>query len=268
MLSIQPDFYLNDVDSDPATIYCAHSLMGEKDISSHLHVKGQFLYVEGGAVYVNLLQHRYLLPPRHYMWIPSGLLHDIHPDSPHVTMRNLYFPVEPAEAVFYQKPGIYPVNNLLLEMIFYSNRWNGNIYEENDTAYHFAKALKGILPAISIYKMPLAVPVAKNKRLIGVLNYINSNLAEPISFPQIAQDFGLSERTLSRLFKEDISISFSQYLTLQKIILALQLLPDGKSVKEVATAVGYSSVPTFSNTFFKLLGMRPSEYLRDKDVLT
>jgi AraC-like DNA-binding protein len=49
---------------------------------------------------------------------------------------------------------------------------------------------------------------------------------------------------------------------------AIELLLERKlSVKEVALEVGYNSVPTFSNTFFKFLGQRPSDYLNREEIL-
>lgn len=267
MLKTKPDYFLTEVDGQYDTIYCAHSLMGEKDIPAHQHFKSQFLYVEGGVVYVDIAKKTYLLPPRHYMWIPAGIIHSIHPGSPGVTMRNLYFPKKNLESEFYNTLGIYPVNDLVLQMICFSNRWNGNIDVSDGTSFHFAIALKGVLPEISPYRSPLAIPFARDKRLVRITKFMKANLSEPLAFLQIAQKFGLSERTLSRLFKDDTGFTFSQYFTLVKVIGALQLLPEGKSVKEVATAVGYSSVPTFSNTFYKLLGVRPSLYLNNRDVL-
>ncbi|WP_373564807.1 hypothetical protein [Sphingobacterium sp. E70] len=32
------------------------------------------------------------MPARHYLWIPAGVKHSIHPSTPEVVMRNLYFP--------------------------------------------------------------------------------------------------------------------------------------------------------------------------------
>jgi len=52
------------------------------------------------------------------------------------------------------------------------------------------------------------------------------------------------------------------------MLTALKLLLDEKlSVNEVALKVGYSSLPTFSNTFNKVIGVRPSEYVKQKQLL-
>ena len=243
-----------------------HDLMGENDISVHSHQKGQFLYTEGGIVHVVTPQKTFFLPARHYMWIPSGLLHSIHPGSTDVIMRNLYFPSEEDDQKFYAEIGIYPVNDLLLQMVIFSNRWVGDLDEKDKSAHLFAMALKYILPEISIYNLPLALPYAKDKRLDKIIQYMGSNLQELIVFPDLARKFGFSERSLSRLFHSDLGMSFIQYLTIQRMMLALQLLlEDNMSVKEASALVGYNSVPTFSTTFYRIVGIRPSEYVKMKN---
>jgi AraC-like DNA-binding protein len=48
---------------------------------------------------------------------------------------------------------------------------------------------------------------------------------------------------------------------------ALEFVLEKKhTIGEIALMVGYSSLPTFSNTFLKILGKRPSEYLRGTGI--
>jgi len=263
MGSHNKDYYLTEVDKIPASIYCMHDLMGEKDIPFHKHFKGQLLYTEGGIVHVVTDKQTFFLPARHYMWIPSGVLHSIHPGSANVVMRNLYFPVESNEPDFFSQTGIYPINDLLLHMIIYTNRWSGDIIGGKDNLWHFAQAIKNILPEVSIYNLPLALPYAKDKRLVAVIKYMEDNLNDDISISDAGKKIGISTRTLSRLFQNDVGMSFVQYLTIQRLMRAVVLLLEERlSVKEAAFRVGYSSVPTFSNTFNKILGIRPTEYVK------
>ena len=52
------------------------------------------------------------------------------------------------------------------------------------------------------------------------------------------------------------------------MLRALKLLIDGSfSIGEIANMVGYSSLPTFSNTFQKVIGVRPTDYSKKKDIL-
>jgi AraC-like DNA-binding protein len=261
-------FYITEVDKYPDTVYCLHDRMEEDDVTIHSHKKGQFLYTEGGVVHIATPQKNYFLPARHYMWLPPNIQHSIHPSSRNVTMRNLYFPMEKDDPPFFYETGVYPVTDLLLQMVIFSNQWSGNITKNDKPPYQFTLALKYILPTVSLFNLPLALPYAKDKRLDEIINHMSGNLQEVITLPDLAHQFGLSERSLSRLFHKDVGMSFIQYLTIQRIIRALQLLlEENLSVKEVAAQIGYNSIPTFSTTFYKIVGKRPTDYVKMKNGL-
>lgn len=260
-------YYIKDVDTDVKSIYCHHDLMGELLIPTHRHKKAQMLYTEGGIVHVTTESKTYFLPARHFIWIPAGVAHSIHPNSEDVMMRNLYFPVSDKDAIFYTTEGIYPINDLLLQMMLFTNRWNGDLKKDSRN-FIIANAIKAILPEICNNNLPLALPFPKDKRLKNIISYLDENMGETLLFSDLADRFGFSERSLYRLFQKDLGMSFIQYFTLRRIIKAIELLHEKKhTVNEVALAVGYNSVPTFSNTFFKILGQRPSDYLNTTDVL-
>ncbi|MCG2611592.1 AraC family transcriptional regulator [Flavobacterium sp. SM15] len=260
-------YYIMDVDTDGKSIYCHHDLMGELLIPTHKHEKSQLLYTEGGIVYVKTQTQTYFLPARHFMWIPGGVLHSIHPSSEDVMMRNLYFPKERKDHSFYLTEGIYPVNDLLLQMMLFTNRWNGNL-EAGTRNFTIASSIKAILPEICTVNLSLALPLPKEERLIKVIAYLDANLSENIQFSKLAKEFGFSERSLHRLFQKDMGMSFIQFFTIKRMLKAIELLLDKKlPVGEVAMAVGYNSLPTFSNTFLKVLGQRPSDYLKRIEIL-
>lgn len=260
-------YYLTDVDTREQSIYCHHDLMGELLIPEHSHKKSQFLYTEGGIVYVHTDSHIYFLPARHFMWIPAGVHHSIHPSNEAVIMRNLYFPLEAGEQDFYNKEGIYPVNNLILNLLMYTNRWKGNL-EKGSKHYIVASALKILLADTASESLSLSLPMASDKRLLKVIEYITKNLDKNLKFSEIATKYSFSTRTLHRLFIKDIGMPFIRYFTICRMLRAIELLTEKElAVSDVAMLVGYNSLPTFSNTFHKLLGVRPTEYNKGKNVL-
>ncbi|TDQ81218.1 AraC family transcriptional regulator [Sphingobacterium yanglingense] len=261
-------YYMTDVDAFEDSIYCHHALMGDNHIEEHLHKKGQFLYTEGGVVFLKTSDKSYFLPARHYIWIPSGMKHSIHPSSSHVVMRNLYFPKYETDTDFFDKINIYPVNDLLIELIMFTNRWNGNIFPVEEPKYSIAKAFKLILPELSQSELPLALPYPQHEKLKNIVSFLEKNISENVSFKELSQRFDISERTLARLFQKELNMSFIQYYTILRMLTALRLLLDEKiSVNEVALRVGYSSLPTFSNTFNKVIGIRPSDYVKHQNTL-
>ncbi|TDE03804.1 AraC family transcriptional regulator [Flavobacterium hiemivividum] len=264
---LKEKYYLSEVDANDSSIYCHHDLMGESFIETHFHKKAQFLYTEGGIVYVKTTTKTYFLPARHCMWIPSGVEHSIHPSSPDVIMRNLYFPVDKAEDDFYRNEGIYPVNDLVLNLMLFTNRWNGHILRNDKKRFTIAKAFKLLLPEILKVNLSLSLPLAKEARLQKIIEYMSENLDQAILFSELSERYGFSERSLHRLFQKDLGMSFMQFYTVQRMLKAIELIIEKKlPINEVALKVGYSSVPTFSNTFCKLLSQRPSDYLRGIEI--
>jgi AraC-like DNA-binding protein len=261
-------YYLTEVDKLPLSIYCYHDAMGENQILPHTHQKAQLLYTEGGIVHISVPEKTYFLPARHYMWIPAGVEHSIHASSADIIMRNLYFPKGEEESTFFEEIGVYPVNDLLMQLLLFSNRWHGDIRSDDKGNYTIAMAIKAILPSVSAFSLPLALPLPKNERLVKLIDFMRKNLHNPIVFSEICQEFGFSQRSLSRLFQADLGMSFIQFYTILRILKALQLLLEEKMpVNDVAIMVGYSSIPTFSNTFNNLMGFRPSDYIKMKRIL-
>ncbi|MBK7869571.1 MAG: helix-turn-helix domain-containing protein [Saprospiraceae bacterium] len=225
----------------------------------------KLIYIEGGTAYVQTEDKTWYLLARHYIWIPQGIRHGIQPTTAGATLRTLYFQAKSSDPDFFKQVGVYPVNDLLLEMIDYTKDWKGLILPEDENRFTFGMAIKAILPELSKNKLPFCLPMAKDSRLKKITAYLLENLSSPLHLSEIAQQFGVSERSLARLFQSDLRMSYIKYLRTLRIIHALALLSTTKmSVYEVAYQVGYNSFPTFSNMFYQIVGVRPKSYLQQK----
>lgn len=90
----------------------------EKLFPLHKHSKGQLSYVEGGLAYVVVDNQSFVVPPRHFLWVPKGLLHMVKVSFSATVVRSLYFYSRNDENdSFYSKLGIYPASELLIQMI-------------------------------------------------------------------------------------------------------------------------------------------------------
>ncbi|MBC7001472.1 helix-turn-helix transcriptional regulator [Photobacterium sp. BZF1] len=77
----------------------------------------------------------------------------------------------------------------------------------------------------------------------------------------VAHLFGVSERTLQRLFIQHNS-SFRDYLNQKKIEKSMVLLQQGHSVQAVAEKLNYSDPSNFSRAMKKHLKQTPTQYLK------
>ncbi|MFI2742067.1 helix-turn-helix domain-containing protein [Zhouia sp. PK063] len=256
--------FLNDVDVVPNNIYVHHTKIEER-LPIHVHTKHQLSYVEGGVAFLNTPTNSYFLPARHFVWVPAGMQHNVELRSPVVMVRNLYFPSDlfPKNHKL-RKMGIYPVTNLVMEMIMYTEQWKGGFNEKDIEVYEFLLALRNVLMAVSRVPLPVVLPTTKNESLLLVLRYIHENIEAPLKLNDLAKRFGMSSRSLSRLFRQHIDTSFLQYVKLTRVIKSMEmLLETNMSISEIAYACGYSNVAAFSNVFMQMAKRRPADFRKE-----
>jgi two-component system response regulator YesN len=94
---------------------------------------------------------------------------------------------------------------------------------------------------------------------------IDRQFTEQLNLEDISHVIGISPFYFSRLFREELGISFSEYITKLRLEKAVSLLAQGLSVKECCFSVGYNDPNYFSRIFRKYYDMTPSEY-RDEQT--
>jgi transcriptional regulator GlxA family with amidase domain len=132
--------------------------------------------------------------------------------------------------------------------------------------------------ADQILHQPLRPPEAPQRRTLGqvtpgqgtdqfsptlrqAIALIEATIAEPLPVPRIADQVGLSQRQLERLFHKGLGCSVVQFGTLVRLQHARVLLIATKlSVREIATATGFNALSHFASAFRKCFDRRPSDY--------
>ncbi|MDF2511149.1 MAG: response regulator [Herbinix sp.] len=99
------------------------------------------------------------------------------------------------------------------------------------------------------------LPIRKAKQ------FINENYMRQITLEEVAEAIELSPAYFSTVFKKEIGINFSDYLISCRIESAKDKLKNGNlPVNLIAEEVGYVDAKYFSKTFYKLVGLKPTEY--------
>ena len=100
-------------------------------------------------------------------------------------------------------------------------------------------------------------------QVVLCLDYIYSHTHYRITIREVAEYLRLSESYLSRLFKKEMGISFSQYILNLKIDKAKNLLRFSEySIGEITYYLGFSNESHFIQTFQKRVGETPNRYRR------
>lgn len=95
------------------------------------------------------------------------------------------------------------------------------------------------------------------------LRYVDEHYDQDIGLPDVAEKAFVTPNYLSRMFKEEMNMSFIDYLNQLRVEKAKQLLlHTNLKTYEIAEKVGYKDYKYFSAMLKKLTGFSPREYRR------
>jgi len=231
----------------------------EQRLPSHQHDKAQLLLVFGGIAYLQTDEKDFYIPSNHYIWIPKKYPHNLMFNTQDLYIINIYFPGK-SMGGFYDEMGIYPVSNLLSEMLSFTEKWQGDYYK-GSWEFEFLTTLKNVLSKENLKKFSIQLPTTDDQRLQAIVGQLRSRLNENLTLEETAMQSGMSVRSLTRLFQTKLHITFVQYVKMLRIIRAMELIKDTDlNMTEIAYEIGYSNISAFSNNFYQLTNMRPTEF--------
>lgn len=106
----------------------------------------------------------------------------------------------------------------------------------------------------------VSLTVGKSRIARQALCYIHEHYSSEITLGLLAERLNVSKSYLSRLFKENFGVSFSDYVLSYRMGIAQKLLTKGDcKVYEAAAAVGYQDVVQFTKMFKKIVGCPPRQ---------
>ena len=110
-------------------------------------------------------------------------------------------------------------------------------------------------PMLRGLRAPLCTPIQR------AMDLIQQRYWEQVSLSALAGQVGLSKYRLSRRFREEIGITFRDYVLRVRIERAKVFLGDNHvSISEVAQNVGFGDLPHFDKVFKRFAGITPSAY--------
>jgi AraC-like DNA-binding protein len=226
----------------------------------HRHAWAQLAYCASGVVQVTAAtgagpgEVTYIVPPSRAVWIAPGALHAVHVLEA-AQLRTLYIDASVTPAGW-AGCRVLVVSPLLRELVHALD------------APAVAAARRELLTQLVLDEMagaatqPLGVPMPSaqggDKRLRALCEAVLQSPAERATLAQWAADVGASERTLARLFRDQLGMSYQQWRQQAVLAHALPLLARGLPVSHVAAATGYASDSAFTAMFKAAMGQPPS----------
>lgn len=228
-------------------------------IDTHTHREAQLIYAARGMMQVTTPKGRWLVPPDRAVWVPARLAHSIDVLAD-IDMRMLYFDVnwlaqqDRNESLRHEY--VVRVSRLLHEAIL-------ALFDGRDDPERAAVLVKlALLELHEAEDSATFVPLPREPRCRRAADIVLSDPTGSHEIEALASAVGTSVRTLSRLFASETQLSFKSWCQRARIAAAIERLSmdASVSVKQLASDLGYASVPAFSHAFRQVTGKTPTQF--------
>jgi AraC family transcriptional regulator of arabinose operon len=225
------------------------------NVPLHAHGSDQLIYASRGIMEVSSGPNIWVIPPHFGLWIPAKLAHRIRMPE-RVSMRTLY--LRPGLVDLGMSCVVLHVRPFLRELIFEIIR-TGRLRLRNRVECAFRDLLVAQLKQATA--VPTGVELPSDERALRVAQAVIADPAGSRSIAALCGYAGLSVRTLQRSFRREVGMDFESWRRQVRLMKALELLVAGRSVKEVAYAVGYQQTGSFVTLFRLTLGATPKAWI-------
>lgn len=219
----------------------------------HSHRRGHLVYAARGVLSVHTEGGTSIVPANRVAWTPAGLTH-YHRAHSTTDMRILFLPASLARLAP-DHPAVFLVSDLAREVLLaltgpraYDRAGRARLHRVLVDELHEAD------------EQPLQLPEPHDDRLRAITQKLQEQPADNTSLAQLGQAIGASARTLSRLFHDELGMTFHQWRTQLRIFHALVLLADGHDATHVAHACGWANPSSFIAAFTTIVGTTPGRY--------
>ncbi len=246
----------------------ARTMPADTHFEPHQHGWAQLAYSATGMLQVIAARQpgvdggdevTYIVPPSRAVWIAPGTRHAIHVLEA-AEFRTLYMhaAVTPAG---WSACRMIVVSPLLRELIPELDSHNRALAPQREAALAQLVMDEITHAATQPLGVPMPHPLNGDKRLRALCESVMRAPSERATLAGWAGDVGASERTIARLFRDELGMSYQQWR--QQVVLAhaLPLLARGTPVSLVAAASGYASDSAFTAMFKAAMGEPPSTFL-------
>lgn len=130
--------------------------------------------------------------------------------------------------------------------------------EKLEDIYSFSLWLKEVLN-----EFVLTVTQSRNRRgpLQRALDYIGQNLDKRLTLAEVAAYVQMSESRFSQVFRQEIGVSFPEYVNSKKIEKAKEwIATDEQSLTQMASNLAFYDQSYFTKTFRRYVGITPKQY--------
>ncbi len=211
------------------------------------------MYAARGVLSVRTERGTSIIPANRIAWTPAGFTHS-HRAHGDTDMRIVFLPPSLAR-LMPERPAVFTASGLARGVVL---GLTGRREYDRAARARLDRVLVDELREAR--EQPLQLPEPVDDRLRGVARLLYEMPSDNTSLAELGRTVGAGARTLSRLFRDELGMTFYEWRTQVRIHHALVLLAEGHDVTHVAHACGWANPSGFIAAFTGVVGTTPGRY--------
>lgn len=236
----------------------------------HGYCVDQILFCASGAGKLKVMDKEYMITENMCIFLPKGIPHEYYSLGDKWEIKWACFGGKSVKDVLFQfrftEPFVMSISDSSFEPLF-KKIYNALTTDEVFGGYTASAIVYELI--VNLYRQKNTDggqhSSPKNGIISKALDFVEINLANPITIEAIAEKCEVTPQHLCRVFKEALDIRPFEYINRKRIQKAKELLIESSmSVSEIGLAVGYGDCSYFSAVFKKLENITPRDF-RDQN---
>ncbi|MFD9688523.1 AraC family transcriptional regulator [Kitasatospora sp. NPDC059088] len=249
-----------------------------------VHARGHLVYAASGVLVLHTESGTSIVPANRVAWTPAGFAHR-HRAHGDTDMRIVFLPPSLARLVP-GRPAVFCVSGLAREVLLaltgprgdgsrsggHSGGQAGDNGKDEEGGIEggavpgYGRAARQRLLRVLVEELreadeePLHLPHPRDDRLRAVERILSGTPADATTLAGLGRQVGASSRTLSRLLRDELGMTFYEWRTQLRVHHALVLLAEGHDITHTAHACGWANPSGFIAAFTDLVGTTPGRY--------
>jgi AraC-like DNA-binding protein len=214
------------------------------------------VYAALGVLSVHTERSTAIVPANRFAWTPAGFAHQ-HRAHGRTDMRIVFLPTS-LHRLLPDHPIVFTASGLAREVML---TLTGTRDDRPGRPGREARLHRVLVDELQVApEQPLHLPEPRDDRLRAVAATLSADPADNTPLGQLGHAVGASARTLSRLFHDELGMTFHQWRTQLRIHHALILLAEGRDTTHVAHACGWANPSGFITAFTTIIGTTPGRH--------
>ena len=225
----------------PAAIYPSHS-----------HPWGEFVHALSGVVEVLVDGRHYLVPPQYGIWLPPHVPHT--GQNRQAAWHSSLYVSESLCAPLPAEPCALAVTPFVRAMHEHLHQHPPSLPQEANEE----RLLQVLVDQLSrASRVGSYLPTSGDPLLARLLRMLESAPGDTRTLAELAQACNSTERTITRRCQDELGMSFAQWRQRLRVLAAMAMLEQGKTVETIAFDLGYASASAFIAMFRRVTGSTP-----------